>query len=377
MVIGIDASSAAKPVRTGVEQYAFQLIQRLKTHALAEGERVRLYSPLALPAPLGELPTGWESAVLDWRFSKGWMRLRVGWEMRQRPPDVLFVPSQGLPLFTPRIKGRATVTTIHDLGFLRAPALYDPSDVRRLRSATARSVRLATRILTVSEFSKREIMDVYRVPAGRITVTPLAADTAAFHPLAEDEVRRVRDAYRLGPHYFLCVGRIERKKNPLTAVRAFEMFKERRGAGDPYELVFVGSPGFGFDEVKRYLQFHPLRDHVRFLPYLPEAEVAALMNGATAFLFPSWYEGFGIPSVEAMACGTAVIASDIPVHREVLGDAALFVPPSQTEAWAEAMRRVVEESGLRANLRERGPKRATLYSWEKTAEQTWNVLTAK
>ncbi len=373
MLLAIDASSAAKSVRTGVEQYAFQLIQQFKSHPLAEGDRVRLYTRQALSAPLGTLPAGWETAVLGWR-GPGWMRLRVGWETLRRPPDVLFVPAQGLPLFPPRTRGRRTVTTVHDVGFLRAPQLYDPAVARRLRSATARAVRLATRLLTVSEFSKREIMDAYRVAGDRIAVTPLAADPSVFRPRADDEVRRVCDAHRVGAHFFLVVGRQERKKNPLAAVRAFELFKSRRGEGDPLELVLVGAPGFGADDVTRYLQFHPLRARVRLLPYLPEADVAALMSGAAAFLFPSWYEGFGLPVLEAMACGAPVIASDIPACRETAGDAAVFAPPAEAEAWAEAMRRVVESSDLRADLQARGRVRAALFSWGKTAGLTWETL---
>ena len=373
MLIGIDASSAAKPMRTGVEQYAFQLIEALKKLPLGT-DQVRLYSPAKLSAPLDALPTGWESRVLSWPLAHAWMRARVGMEMLAHAPDVLFVPSQGLPFFSPRKKGKRTVTTIHDIGFLRVPALYDSHVVARTRAVTHRAVHLADHLITVSEFSKQELMNAYHIPVDRITVTPLAADTTFFHPLPASDVARVRDGYRLGPHYFLVVGRVEKKKNPLTAIEAFAIFKAHRGAGDPFELVFAGSPGFSFDEVKKYLEFHPQRERVHFLFHVDGDEIVALMNGATAVLCPSFYEGFGLTNLEALACGTPVIASDIPPHREVAGDAALFASPQAPEQWTEAMHRLADDTVLHSTLRARGLERATKFSWEKTAETTLAVL---
>ncbi len=374
MVLGIDASSAAKPTRTGVEWYAYHLIQAFKTRPLAEGERVRLYAPAPLSGPLGELPPGWETAVLPWQMP-GWMRLRVGREMLQRPPDVLFVPSQGLPAFPPRRKGRATVTTIHDVGFRTAPALYEAGARRRIAAATRRSIRLATHLLTVSEFSKREIVRAYHVPEERITVTPLAADPA-FRPYDAAAHAAAQAKYRLGTQYFLCVGRVETRKNQLTLLSAFEQFKARRGFGDPFELVLAGPMGWGGDAVRRYAEASSCRDAVRFIPYLPPEDYAPLLSGATAFTFPSRYEGFGIPLVEAMAAGTPLVASDIPPHREVAGDAALFVPPQETDAWIDVLARVARDASLRGELRARGLERAQAFSWERTADRTWEALHA-
>lgn len=373
MTIGIDASSAAKPFKTGVEWYAFRLIEAMKRLPRTEASpRVRLYSPALLTAPLGELPEGWESSVIPWSLP-GWMRLRMGWEMLRRAPDVLFVPAQGLPMFTPRAKGKHTVTTIHDVGFLRTPSVFRPDDRKTLISATRRAIRSATHLLTVSEAAKRDIIDAYHVPAERITVTPLAAGPA-FHPAKPEEIASAIQTHRLSPHYFLYVGRLDAKKNPLGAVRAFELFKERRGAGDPFELVFVGPRGYGAEQVTKYLEFHPLKESVRFLSYLPEAEVTALMTGATAFLFPSWEEGFGMPVLEAMACGAPVVCSDIPALRETAGEAALFASPREPEALAGALHRFADDANARARYRALGLAQAAEFSWERTAQLTWETL---
>lgn len=390
IVYAIDASSANKAKRTGVEMYAFQLIQNMKHHALEQNERVVLYSPTKLEGALAELPDGWESRVLNWPFSFGWMQGRVSWELFRRTPNVLFVPAQGLPrtVSSPLAKGgvrggSALVTTIHDIGFRRLPNVYDASDRKRLERVTKRSVQNASHLITVSEFSKSEIMSLY-VPitppsqggggGGRISVTLLAADASVYKRLSPFEIEPVLQRNRLGKHFFLYVGRLDQKKNVETIIRAFDQFKAGRGVGDPFELVLVGEPGFGFASMKNWIDHSAYKEQIYTLGYLEDADVAALMNAATAFLFPSWYEGFGIPNLEAMLSGAPLIVSDIPVHREVIADAALFVTPSEPEHWARAMEQLVADTSLREQLIQKGSVRATVYDWEKTAEKTWGVL---
>lgn len=369
IVYAIDAWSANQKKKTGVEMYAFQLIQAMKHHALQENERVVLYSPTKLEGALAELPNGWESRVLDWSLPFGWMQGRVSWELFRTKPNVLFVPAQGLP------RGRASmVTTIHDVGFARVPNVYDAKDRKRLERVTKRSVRHASHIITVSEFSKSEIVSLYHTQADRISTTPLAADTSIYKRLSHEEIDLVLQHHRIGKHFFLYVGRLDQKKNVETIIRAFDQFKRERGVGDPYELVLVGEPGFGFSSMKNWIDHSTSKDQIHLLGYLEDADVAALMNAATAFLFPSWYEGFGIPNVEAMNCGTPLVVSDIPVHHEVIGDAALFVNPSEPELWERALKQIAEDPSLRARLVENSSVRAVLYDWNKTATKTWEVL---
>ncbi|KKW34122.1 MAG: Glycosyl transferase, group 1, partial [Candidatus Giovannonibacteria bacterium GW2011_GWA2_53_7] len=144
--------------------------------------------------------------------------------------------------------------------------------------------------------------------------------------------------------------------------------------GDPFELVLVGPRGYGFEEIKKIYDASPVKDQIRKLGYLTTAEVASLMRAAIAFLFPSLYEGFGIPLLEAMACGTPVIASDIAVHHEVAEAAALFAPPEEIEAWVEAMEKVAFDPSARESLAQKGVVRAAMFTWEKTAQATWDVL---
>jgi glycosyltransferase involved in cell wall biosynthesis len=380
----IDASSANKEKRTGVENYAFHLIEAMKHEPLLEGERVVLFSSTILQGALASLPTEWESRVLNWslpllkksddrhKFSTfGWMQGRVSWELLRRRPNVLFVPAQGLPRF---FFGTPVVTTVHDIAFRRISNLYDPKARRRIASATKRSIKRASHLLVVSAFTHDEVHDVYHVKEERMTITPLSADLSVYRRMDNQTIESVLRKYRLGHNFFLFVGRLEKKKNVATLIRAFELFKQNRGIGDPFELVLAGEPGYGYDEIKTYIDRSLQHELIREIGYVADEEVAALMNVATALCFPSWYEGFGIPNLEAMACGTVLLTSDISVHHEVAGEAAVFISPKDPDAWARQMGRLVDDSTLHDQLIENGTMRVCEFSWQRTAVQTWAIL---
>ncbi|MBI4599058.1 glycosyltransferase family 4 protein [Candidatus Uhrbacteria bacterium] len=378
LTYGIDASSANKEQRTGVEWYAYHLIQQLKAQAVTLEDRIVLYAPQPLKGDLAVLPTFWESRTLGWPFRKGWMQGRMSLEMLARPPNVFFVPSQALPRVHPGrfSRHRATVTTLHDVGFRRFPDLYSAAERRHLEVVTAFALRHTSAIFVPSEYTKSELIELYRISSDRLVVTPLAADTARYRSLPSFEIEPVLQRHRLGfKTYFLFIGRIETKKNVATLIRAFELFKQARGFGDPFELVLVGSAGFGFEEIKRYRDLSPVREAIRLPGWVEEADLPALLNGATAYLFPSRYEGFGIPNLEALACGTPLVTSALPVHREIVGpDAALFAAVTDPEAWAQAMRQIVDEPRTAQDRAAAGLERAKQYRWEDTAAKTWEIL---
>ncbi|PJA47047.1 hypothetical protein CO172_03145 [Candidatus Uhrbacteria bacterium CG_4_9_14_3_um_filter_36_7] len=376
MLIGIDAQTANKKERTGVEWYAYYIIQFLKNQPL-QNHQVVLYSSSLLLEDLHKLPEGWESKILRWPFKRGWLQGRLSMEMWQHPPNILFVPGQRLPHVVPHIieKKQATVTMIHDISFKRYPDLFSPSDCRRLEQATNIALQKATRILVPSIFTKKELIDVYKVKEERLVVTPLAVDTSKFCILEQDQIRHILDQYRLGKkNYFLTIGRIEKKKNSLMLIQAFEQFKRDRGFGDPFKLIFAGSKGEGFNEIKQVVDLSPHKDDIQFLGWIPQDDLPGLINGAAAYLFPSWYEGFGLPNLEALACGTPLLTSDIAPHREVVQDAALFVSPHKPELWTKAMREIIENQALQQDLIQKGLKVVQGYSWQKTAEITARVF---
>jgi glycosyltransferase involved in cell wall biosynthesis len=343
----------------------------MKKHSLNEGERVFLYSPSKLNDDLADMPTGWESKVLNWPISSMWMQGRVSWEVYKTQPSVLFLPSQG-PV---RYKGNTKiVSTIHDIGFITYKSFYRSSDIKRLKSATKRAIKKSDELISVSNFTKQELVDLLKINPEHITTTHLAAEDSVYKSIPINESASVLNKYRLGQHFFLSVGRIENKKNLKTIIRAFELFKQKRGKGDPVELVLIGDKGFGFDEINVYIKRSMFKNQIRLLGFVDGDDLPHIMSVATAYLFPSWYEGFGIPNLEAMASGTALITSKIQVHKEVCGDAALYVAPEKPEAWSNAMSSVVEDSGLRKMLIKKGLEHVKNYTWDKTALKTWEVL---
>jgi glycosyltransferase involved in cell wall biosynthesis len=369
MIIGIDATSANKKERTGVEWYTFHLIQNLK-EVIPASERVILYSANPLQDDLKQLPSNWKSGVLKWPPKFGWNTFRLSWEMWRRKPDVLFVPGNRLP----RIVGSNTVTTVHDIGPDRIPGKYEAKVRKKISRATKVAGKKATKIITVSEFTKRELMEKYKIAEGRITAIPLAADSKRYRQLEDKEQQQVLAKHRLSRNYLFHIGRLETKKNISALIRAFDTFKKRRGVGDPFQLVLAGSPGYGFGTIKKYIDGSEFKDQIRLLGRVDENDVPALMNAATLYLFPSWYEGFGIPALETMSCGTAMIASDIGALHEVAGNAALFVSPKEPERWTKAIQELISNGTKRDDLVAKGLERAKQFSWNKTAEQTWKVF---
>jgi glycosyltransferase involved in cell wall biosynthesis len=369
MHIAIDVTSANKPERTGVEWYTFHLIQNLKEVIPGE-HQVILYSANQLQGDLMNLPSNWKSKVLNWKLPLGWNTFRLSWEMWRNKPDLLFVPANKLPL----VISKNTVTAIHDIGADQVPNKYDPKVRKKVKKATRIAVKKATKIITISEFTKKELVTRHKVKKEKIVTVPLAADLTRYKKLTEKETYQVLSKHRLSRNYFFHIGRLESKKNISTLIRAFDMFKKQRGVGDPFHLVLAGSPGFGYSRIKQFIDASPYKDQIHLLGRVPEEDVPALMNAATLYLFPSWYEGFGIPALETMACGTPMIASDIGALREVAGQAATFVSPSEPERWVKAMQELVSNGMKREELEQAGLERVKQFSWKRTAEETWEVF---
>jgi glycosyltransferase involved in cell wall biosynthesis len=256
--------------------------------------------------------------------------------------------------------------------------------------------RRARAVITVSEAMRGEISEILQVPPEKIFVTypapaegfgppagwrtqPPEADAAARPgPAARDartgaagSKRSVESGLPPTPPYILFVGNVEPRKNLVRLLLAFDLLKSASGL--PHELLVAGGSGWKRGPILAAWSAMRHRDAVRFLRYVPAEDLPALYARASLFVFPSLYEGFGIPPLEAMRCGTPVVVSDIPVHREVHGEAALFVDPLDPQAIAGGMRRVLEDADCARALRERGADHARLYTWERTASATLEV----
>ncbi len=366
MHIGIDASRLAVTARTGTERYSYDLIA-----ALARLDRVRRYTLYCngLPPILPLL--GPNMALRSIPCPRLWTHARLSLEMRWHPPDVLFVPAHVLPLVHPP----RSVVTIHDLGYLAFPAAHTAARRLELRLTTRWSARAAWRVIAISQATCRDLIRHCGVVPEKISVVYHGV-TSQFQPVTcGSTIRAILTRYGIRAPYFLYVGTIQPRKNLLRLIEAFaQCCRDWLGYTQCPQLVIAGKPGWLTSEIERRVAELDLTTLVRFPGYVADADLPALLSAALAFVFPSLYEGFGMPVLEAMACGTPVLTSTTSSLPEVAGDAALLVDPLNTAALAAALARLLTDAALRDELRRRGLARAAAFRWERCAAETLRVL---
>lgn len=366
MRIALDGSAIPRQ-RAGAGVYTYQLVralanlpgsQRLVVFArpglfddLAAKRRLHVIhvDPASRPARLA-----WEQTVLPLLLR----RLRI---------DVLHSPHHHTPLAP---LGARRVVTFHDVTFLLLPARYPL--VRRLymEGLSRASARIADAIITPSQAARQDVVRTLGVPAERVVAIPEAA-AAQYRPIEDgDALGRVRWRYQVPSRYLLSVGSLEPGKNRPRLIRAYARL---RSEGVDCPLVVVGQPAWRYEGEYELVHRLGLTGQVRFLGYVPEEDLPVLYSGAALLAFPSLYEGFGLPVLEAMACGTPVVTSSGSAMAEVAGGAALLIDPRSVEALAEAMGRLLSDEALRAELRARGLERAKQFSWERAARETLSV----
>jgi glycosyltransferase involved in cell wall biosynthesis len=264
------------------------------------------------------------------------------------------------------------VVTIHDCIHLRFPQ-YLPNQAARVyaRVMMRSAARRARRILTVSQASKDDIVQFLGVPADKIEVIPNALDARLATPPADEDIERVRARFQLDAPFVLYSGNIKPHKNVERLIDAFALLRQRHD-GD-VKLVVIGDQASKYPKLRRLVHRHQLHKHVRFLGFVPDATLAALYRLAAAFVFPSLYEGFGLPPLEAMALGAPVIVSNVSSLPEVVGDAAILIDPTSAEDIAAAIQRVLEDPVLRDDLIRRGHARAAAFSWTRSVARTREV----
>lgn len=396
MTIGIDASEANKRERTGTEWYAYHIIQQLLP-LLGNAHTVRLYLDKPLNADFTDLPQNAETHLLRWPLSFFWTQARLSIEMLFQRPDLLFVPAHTLPLLRPK----QTITTLHDVGFERFPELYNTKPIGPKSAVISKpldtlirlfslgryrnneldyhrfsarfAVTHADHILTVSEFSKKEIQKFYHVPQEKISVVYHGYDRALYVP-TQDSIERRNLLARYGIHepFVYFVGRLEKKKNIVGLVQAFHLFRQQHAK--PCQLVLIGNTGYGWEEAATYIQDHHLSEWIVRPGYVPERDLSSIISAAGALVFLSFYEGFGMPLLHAMACGTPIVAGDAASIPEVVGDAALLCDPQKPHEAGNALLRLFREPELAETLRRKGIERAKNFTWEQAARQTYEVF---
>jgi glycosyltransferase involved in cell wall biosynthesis len=377
--IGIDASRIAVAARTGTEHYTYELLA-----AIARRDRRTRYTLYCNQLPAALPPLGPNFALRRIPFPRLWTHARLAAELLARAPDVLFVPAHVLPLGAPLRRSLRTVVTIHDLGYLRFPEAHTPAQRLYLRLSTLWSARAATRLIAVSSATRDDLIGLASVPAEKISVVHHGLSNR-FH-MVEDPtaIKAIQERYDIRPPYFLYVGTIQPRKNLVRLIEAFAQANDpnlqsailrlRSGQVCNLQLVIAGKRGWFSESIERRAAELGISERVRFTGYVADDDLPALLSGALAFVLPSLYEGFGMPILEAMACGAPVLASTTSSLPEVAGDAALLADPQDTTAIADGLARLASDAELRAELRARGLARAATFTWDRCAEQTLAVL---
>ncbi len=274
--------------------------------------------------------------------------------------DVLHAAMSVAPWWTPC----PIVVTILDLAYMRYPEVHPRARRLYLTAGTRQTVRRARALLAISEYTRQEIIDLLHVPGERIFVTPLGVD-ADFRPLPPGQVETFRRQHGLPERYILYLGNLEPRKNLPRLVQAYA-----RLGHTSVPLVLAGARGWGYAELFKAVESLGLAERVLFPGFIPREDLPLWYNGATALVYPSFYEGFGLPPLEAMACGTPVMAAQASSLPEVVGDAGLLVPPLDIEGMADGLNRLLEDAELRATLRQRGLERIRHFTWDRTAQET-------
>jgi glycosyltransferase involved in cell wall biosynthesis len=294
---------------------------------------------------------------------------RIAWEQLVGPVEAArgrLDLLHGLAYAVPRLAPCPTVVTVHDLSFLRFPELFKRPNRLYLGAVTRMSVARARKVIAVSGSTKRELVELLGVPAGRVEVIPNGLEPL-FRPLPREEVERFRRARGLPERFILHIGTLEPRKNVPLLVRAYARLRRQ---GLPHALVLAGGKGWLYDAIFAEVQARGLAADVFFPGFLPVEEQPLWYNAAAAFAYPSLYEGFGLPPLESMACGTPVVVANSSSLPEVVGEAGLTVDPGDEAGLADALGGLIEDGALRDRLRGAGLERARLFDWNDVARRT-------
>lgn len=294
--------------------------------------------------------------------------LTLSAELRKNPVDVLHVQFTAPP-FCPC----PVVVSIHDLSFEHLPQTFNRRSRTQLRLTVRHSARRAARILALSEHTRRDIIETYGINEDHVKAIPLAAPDH-FAPVHDtEELQRVRHNYGIDGEYILSVGSIQPRKNLARLIKAYASLRGDGSVDKLPQLVLAGKCAWLYDETLRALDNSGAKEAVVLTGYVPEGDLPALYSGALCFVYPSYFEGFGLPPLEAMKCGAPVIVGDRTSLPEVVGEAALMVDPFDVEAIGAAIKRVIKDSDLRKELSVKGQERANTFNWLETARRTLAV----
>jgi glycosyltransferase involved in cell wall biosynthesis len=348
MIIGIDGSRAFLKQRTGIEEYSYQVIQQL-TNRLKEHQIVlylRSYQEVDF-----FLPANWRIKKIY--FPRLWTQIGLSLELFLNPVDVLFVPAHTAPFLHPK----RTVVTVHGLEYEIMPEAYSFFERLYMRFSIKNSCRWAEKIISVSRNTKRDLMNLYDISENKINIVYEGYEDIT------DSLDLGNDAEELSlKPYFLFIGRLEKRKNILGIIEAFDLFKKRTGA--KHRLVLGGKSGYGWEEIKKRIELSEYREDIVVTGFVKNGRKWRLLKNAQIFLFPTFYEGFGLPILEAQSQGVPVIASNTSSLPEVANGSAFLVNPAEPKFIAEAIITLAQNEEMANDLISKGYENIKRFSWK-------------
>ncbi len=364
MKIGIDGYEANVSHRVGIGQYAFEIMRNMY-RILKDKERIEVI--VFLPSkPLPDMP----SATDFWKYrvagpGKLWTFIGLPIAMRSQHLDVMYSPTHYVPRFTdvPR------VMTIMDLSYLKFPKLFKAKDLYQLKNWTVYAVARVRKIFTISEASKNDIIKEYHVPPSKIVVT--------YPGFTMGQIMNITAKYHISKNYILSVGTIQPRKNYTRLIEAFARFlRENKQKFTDLELVIIGKKGWLYKPILAAPNKFGIEDRVKFLDFVPDADLPGFYAHALCFALPSLYEGFGLPVLEAMAYKCPVVVSNVSSLPEIAGKAGIYVDPNSAESIANGLLTAVRQRNLMqgATRVNAGLVQMKKFTWEKAAQKTLKVL---
>jgi len=369
MNIGIDGSRAFIKGRTGTENYSYQVIRNMSSIDTENSYLIYITKSQESRVKSLDWPGNFEFRVIS--LARLWTQVGLALRTFIDPLDVLFVPSHTLPLF--RRPGLKTVITVHDLGAEYLPELHQLKQILYLKLMTHYQIKTATKVIGVSEATKNDLVKRVGIKRGKVEVIYEGVDKNIFKLIENDVLNNILIGLNLRKNnYFLFVGTVQPRKNIERIIKAFALFSADKLG---YMLVLAGGKGWKTDEIYKLPAQLGIKDQVRFLGRVRDEELVGLYNGAVGLVYPSLFEGFGLPIVEAFACGCPVITSNSSSMPEVAGDGAILVDPENVDEIYSAMKRITEDDVLRLSLIKKGILRLGKFDWKDAAARTIEVLT--
>jgi glycosyltransferase involved in cell wall biosynthesis len=359
MHIGIDASRAVTAQRTGTEAYAYFLINALIPLTEQAGHKLELY--FNQPPPPGLFAENITTSHTTIPFPRLWTHLRLAAELHRNPPDLFFTPAHVIPA---TYFGKS-IATVHDLAYHHFPDVYTKQQRAYLKWSTRHNANRSRIVLADSQATKADLTRFYNIDPAKIKVLYPGIDPDLKRVDDVDVITAVTQKYNITPPYLLYIGTLQPRKNLIRLIQAYA------NANIPHQLVLAGNAGW---LSKPIVEAASNQKSVHLPGFIDDADKAALISGATAVLYPSLYEGFGFPILEAQACGVPVLTANISSLPEVAGEAARYVDPLDTASITNGIQQIAQDSSLRQQLVAAGFTNVKRFTWEKTAVQLLKIL---